>query len=61
MANPEQKSFGEKAANFSTKVGIITGVYGVLVASIGIVAISFLSFGLGKAIEGKLRARRQGK
>ncbi len=57
----ENPGFGEKAANFSTKLDIITGIYGILAASTGIVVLSVLSFGLGKSIEGKLKRRREGK
>jgi hypothetical protein len=57
----ENPGFVEKAANFSTKLDIVTGVYGLLVASTGIVAISALSFGLGKYIEGRQRSKREGR
>lgn len=56
----ENPGFVEKAANFSTKLDIITGIYGLLVASAGIVAISALSFGIGKSIESRQRKKRNG-
>lgn len=53
MASPERRGIVEKAANFSKKVDIVTGIIGVLILSAPVIAWSMLGYLAGDAIENR--------